>query len=141
MKRPWLRRLALTVTGLVAALALATTGLYLHTERLLAVADPALALRWPALPPGDAAEGARLGQVVCGECHGVDLAGYPEDGTPGLQAVKAYSADAFDRLLREGTTKAGGDSASGLMSSVARYRFPALRDDEIRDLKRYLDQH
>lgn len=83
--------------------------------------------------------GRHLAQVVCGECHGIDLAGYPEDGTPGLQVARAYSAEAFSRLLREGTTLAGGDSASGLMSSVARYRFGALREDEIADLKRYLD--
>jgi mono/diheme cytochrome c family protein len=280
MARSWVRRTSLALAVVAGAFTLAMAGLYLYTERLLEVDQASTHAAWPPLPPGDAAEGARLGQVlgctachgadlggavfvhiprtarvvagnltrargrydddallrllrtgakadgrlalvmptkafqrlrdqqvadvaawlrsvpaverelpatwlgplarlgvvlgaydiesmradapespavladrngadrgrhlaqvVCGECHGVDLAGYPEDGTPGLQVVKAYSADAFGRLLREGTIKAGGDSASGLMSSVARYRFGALHEDEIADLKRYLDQH
>lgn len=279
MQRTWIRRLAWIVGGLFALLALATIALHVHTERLLAVAPSARALDWPPLPPGDAAEGGRLAQVlgctgchgrdlggavfveipwtarvvasnltairaghdeqallrllrtgakadgrlalvmptgafqrlrddqvadlaawlrratpverplpttwlgplarlgvvtgqydleamrgdppespavladrhgadpgrhlaqvVCGECHGIDLAGYPEEGVPGLQVVKAYSADEFTRLLREGITKAGGDSASGLMSGVARYRFGALHDREIELLKQYLDR-
>lgn len=84
--------------------------------------------------------GRHLAQVVCGECHGMDLLGYPEDGTPGLQVARAYSADEFRRLLRDGITKGGGESASGLMSSVARYRFGALHDREIDTLKDYLDR-
>lgn len=84
--------------------------------------------------------GRHLAQVVCGECHGTDLLGYPEDGTPGLQVARAYSAGEFRRLLRDGVTKGGGESASGLMSSVARYRFGALHEGEIDALKDYLDR-
>ncbi len=84
--------------------------------------------------------GRHLAQVVCGECHGLDLLGYPEEGSPSLQIAKAYSTEEFDRLLREGITKAGAESATGLMSGVARDRFVALHPEEVSVLKRYLDQ-
>ena len=54
--------------------------------------------------------------------------------------AKAYDDAEFDRLMREGITKAGGESASGMMSAVARDRFSALTDEEVAALKRFLDQ-
>jgi ABC-type cobalamin transport system ATPase subunit len=42
--------------------------------------------------------------------------------------------------MRTGVTLAGTESASGLMSSVARQRFSHFSDDEIAALKAYLDQ-
>jgi hypothetical protein len=70
----------------------------------------------------------------------MDLTGAAQDGVPALHVAKAYSAREFERLLREGITKAGGDSATGMMSAVARYRFSALHGEEIDALKAYLDR-
>ena len=42
--------------------------------------------------------------------------------------------------MREGRTKAGAESASGLMSEVARARFSHLTDDEVTALKGFLDR-
>jgi cytochrome c553 len=84
--------------------------------------------------------GRHLAQVACSECHGMDLTGGPLDGVPALHVAKAYSAREFERLMREGITKAGGDSATGMMSAVARYRFSALHGEEIDALKAYLDR-
>ena len=88
----------------------------------------------------EAGTGRHLALVACAECHGMDLAGFPEEGTPGLVVAKAYDDAEFDRLMREGITKAGGESASGMMSAVARDRFSALTDEEVAALKRFLDQ-
>lgn len=84
--------------------------------------------------------GRHLAQVACGECHGLDLLGHPQEGTPSLQIAKAYSMDEFQKLLREGTVKSGGESASGMMSGVSRNRFVALHPHEVRALKDYLDR-
>ena len=70
----------------------------------------------------------------------MDLAGYPEEGTPSLVVARAYDEAEFARLMREGITKAGGESASGMMSAVARDRFAALTDQEVAALKRFLDR-
>ncbi len=79
--------------------------------------------------------GRHLLQVACGECHGLDFAGDPQAGTPPLSVLLAYDLPAFARLMREGVTLAGGESASGFMSAVARHRFGVLRDDEIAAMK------
>jgi hypothetical protein len=42
--------------------------------------------------------------------------------------------------MRTGMTIAGRESATGLMSSVARLRFSHFTDEEIGALKAYLDQ-
>lgn len=84
--------------------------------------------------------GRHLALVACSECHGMDLAGFPDEGTPGLVVAKAYDEAEFARLMREGITKAGGESASGMMSNVARDRFAALTDQEVAALKAFLDQ-
>lgn len=89
---------------------------------------------------GIAERGRYLASIACPECHAPDLNGYEGDIAPGLLVAKAYPPEAFARLLREGKTLAGTDSATGLMSSVARFRFSHLRDEEIAALKAYLDQ-
>lgn len=89
---------------------------------------------------GEADRGRHLALVACGECHGLDLAGAPGDGTPPLVVAKAYSEAEFIRLMREGVTKAGTESASGLMSRVARSRFAHLTDAEVAALKAFLDR-
>lgn len=83
--------------------------------------------------------GRQLAQVVCGECHGMDFRGFPAQGTPPLDVVRAYTPEHLMRLMREGRTPSGGETASGFMSGVARYRFTALTDDEIMAIKSYFD--
>lgn len=83
--------------------------------------------------------GRRLMQVACGECHGVDLAGSPKDAVPPLAVLKGYSQEQFVRLMHEGKTAAGVDSATGFMSGVARHRFAVLTEDEVRAMKDYID--
>ncbi|WP_146907052.1 c-type cytochrome [Arenimonas daejeonensis] len=83
---------------------------------------------------------ATLVTVACTECHGMDLAGYPEEGTPGLAVAKAYTPEEFDRLMRTGITKAGTESTSGLMTEMGRKRFPAFTDEEVAAIKAYLDR-
>ncbi len=88
----------------------------------------------------EADRGRHLALVACSHCHGVNFAGYPEEGSPPLLVAKAYSADEFARLMREGLTKAGTESASGLMSEAARESFVHLNDEEIAALKAFLDR-
>jgi mono/diheme cytochrome c family protein len=84
--------------------------------------------------------GRHLALTACSECHGIDFAGFPEEGSPPLLIAKAYSKDEFTRLMREGLTKTGAESASGLMTAVARERFVHFSDEEIASLKAFLDQ-
>jgi mono/diheme cytochrome c family protein len=95
------------------------------------VADPpesAVVLRDRAEP----ARGRHLALIACTECHGMDLKGGGK--TPPLAIAKAYTLAQFTTLMRTGKTLAGTDSASGMMSGVARRRFAAFTDDEIADL-------
>lgn len=137
----WLR----TLTP-VAAEPLPATQLYLPVRgAILAGAYPIDEIR--GNPPEAAAvladrhhpdRGRRLLQGVCGECHGTDFAGSEGMGAPALAVARAYSLEQFRRLMREGIVLAGTDSASGLMSGVARARFAHLADDEIEAMWRHL---
>jgi mono/diheme cytochrome c family protein len=89
---------------------------------------------------GIAERGRYLASIACPECHAPDLHGYEGDIAPDLLIAKAYPPDAFARLMRTGKTLAGTESATGLMSSVARWRFSRFTDDEVAALKAYLDQ-
>jgi mono/diheme cytochrome c family protein len=89
---------------------------------------------------GIAERGRYLAMVSCPECHAPDLRGYEGDIAPNLAIAKAYSPEAFARLMREGITLAGRESASGLMSMVARSRFSHFTADDVTALKAYLDQ-
>jgi cytochrome c553 len=82
----------------------------------------------------------QLVQVTCGECHGLDLAGFPDEGIPPLQVIKAYTTEQFARLMREGMTNAGTETATGRMSRIARHRFRGLTDEEIAGMKAFLDE-
>lgn len=84
--------------------------------------------------------GRHLALVACSECHGIDFAGFPEEGSPPLVVAKAYSDAEFARLMREGLTRSGAESASGLMSEVARGRFAHLTDEEVAAIKDFLDR-
>lgn len=99
----------------------------------------------PESPPvladrNHADRGRHLALVACSECHGIDLAGFPDEGSPPLLIAKAYDETEFARLMREGVTKAGAESASGLMTEVARGRFVHFTDDEVAALKAFLDR-
>jgi mono/diheme cytochrome c family protein len=89
---------------------------------------------------GLAERGRYLASIACPECHAPDLNGYEGESAPSLLIAKAYSAEAFARLMRTGETLAGTESATGLMSMVARARFSHFTDDEVASLKAYLDQ-
>ena len=123
----------------------------LKPEILAAIADgsfpwlddmkPDPGQRPPAVrPAGGVALGRHLAFTSCGECHGWDLKGWEGEPAPSLLLVaKAYSPEAFRRLMREGVTAAGGDSQpTGLMSRVARYRFRSMTDEEIDALHAFL---
>jgi cytochrome c553 len=86
----------------------------------------------------EAGPSRHLLSMTCAECHGLDEKGDPDGGTPPLVVAKAYSLDQFRRLLHTGITITGKDSASGLMSGVARWRFVNLTEDEIVGLHAYL---
>jgi cytochrome c553 len=83
--------------------------------------------------------GRRLLQVACGECHGVDLAGSPKDAVPPLVVLKGYTPEQFLRLMHAGKAAAGVDTATGFMSRVARHRFTALTEAEVREMKAFID--
>ena len=57
-----------------------------------------------------------------------------------LLVARAYSDHRFLRLLHQGKTLAGTESASGLMSEVARSRFSVLSADEVAAIKDVLDR-
>jgi mono/diheme cytochrome c family protein len=84
--------------------------------------------------------GEHLAYIACSGCHGADLEGgdAATHHAPPLKVTKAYDARSFARLLRTGTTLAGTDSATGMMSQVSRRHFSSLTDGEIADLHAYL---
>jgi hypothetical protein len=89
---------------------------------------------------GPAERGRYLASVACTECHAPNLRGYPGDDAPNLVIAKAYSPEAFARLMHDGITVSGTESKTGLMTMVARQRLAYLRADEVIALKTYLDQ-
>jgi mono/diheme cytochrome c family protein len=93
----------------------------------------------PQVPTETLALGKHIAMTTCPECHGPDLNGFPEDGTPPLIIAKAYSAENFARLMKEGITAEGKESKSGLMSKVAKNRFSVMTETEVKALKAYLD--
>ena len=94
----------------------------------------------PLEPPAEPlALGKHLALSTCSECHGWDLNGFDGDSAPPLVVAKAYTPENFSRLMRTGEIATGGKSKTGLMSSVAAYRFSVLTDAEIAALKLYLD--
>lgn len=95
----------------------------------------------PSTPPVEPlALGRHIALTSCSECHGWDLDGFEGDDAPSLVVAKAYTPEAFARLMRTGVTASGRESKTGLMSRMARDRFaPSLTDAEISALKLYLD--
>ena len=88
----------------------------------------------PRIPPG---RGAYLVMGLCSECHGQNLEGRPEaHNAPPLAVVKAYSAEQFTMLLREGV--APGNRPLTLMRDTARIRFAHLTDEEMTLMHEFL---
>lgn len=85
---------------------------------------------------GEHGRGRYLALTVCSECHGMDLKGYPEDSTPDLAIVAAYSKPQFERLMATGVPMGG--QKLGLMEEVALTRFSQLTADEVGALYNYL---
>lgn len=93
----------------------------------------------PERPTAPLALGEYLAMTSCTECHGRDLRGWGPGEPPSLVVAKAYTPEAFTRLMRTGITASGKPSKTGFMSSVARERFSSLHDEEIAALKAWLD--
>ena len=97
----------------------------------------------PRLPEGSEADptvrGRYLAKTSCTECHGQDLRGGTEGPapTPALSVVKAYSAEDFTRLMKEGVPRDGRKLE--LMGDVSRSRFSRFTDAEIAALYAYLN--
>ncbi len=87
----------------------------------------------PAIPPG---RGAYLVMNACSECHGQDLNGRPEAKAPSLALAKAYSAEQFARLMRDGVGT--GDRTFELMTPTAKVRFSHLTTDEVQAVYEFL---
>jgi mono/diheme cytochrome c family protein len=88
----------------------------------------------------DAADAVSRGRYLvmnaCSECHGQDLAGREDAHSPPLTIAKAYSAEDFARLLRDGT--ALGGRRTELMSPTAVTRFAALTAEEVAAIYAFL---
>jgi mono/diheme cytochrome c family protein len=82
--------------------------------------------------------GRHLVQIACTECHGKRLEGDAIVGAPALAIARAYTPEQFRTLMRTGTTLAGTQSKTGLMSKVAVHRFSHLSDAEIADIHAWL---
>jgi cytochrome c553 len=82
------------------------------------------------------ARAAYLARTACGECHGVDLRGRSEIGTPDLALIDLYPHEAFARLLRTGQVH--GERSVRHAPSGSGTRFAPLTDEEIAALEAYL---
>jgi cytochrome c553 len=80
--------------------------------------------------------GKYLAETSCRECHGLDLRGDPDGGTPSLAMAAAYSDSAFRQFFRTG--KALGGRELKLMSDMVRERFSNFTDPEVGALHAYL---
>lgn len=93
--------------------------------------------RWGELAQDTAiARGRYLVSITCTECHGLDLRGRDVYGSPSLDVVRAYDAQAFAHLMRTGEPLTRRDL--GIMSWVAREAFARFTDEEIADIHAYL---
>lgn len=87
------------------------------------------------------ADGRRIAERVCADCHGPDLRGGhpgPDETAPDLAIAGAYDLGQFQTLLRTGRAPSGRDL--GLMRRIAVQDLSGLRDDEIAALHAYLSE-
>ena len=80
--------------------------------------------------------GRYIAMTSCSECHGQDLRGWPDDNTPPLAIVAAYSLEDFTILLRTGTPIGGREL--DLMAEVATSRFSHFTASEVAALHSFL---
>jgi cytochrome c553 len=80
--------------------------------------------------------GRYLALSVCTACHGAELRGNAEDGTPDLAIVTAYWREDFHQLMRTGVPLGG--RKLGLMAEVAVFRFAHFTDEEVDSIHGYL---
>lgn len=92
----------------------------------------------PAATTEEAKFGRYLARTVCGGCHGASLRGAsnPEFTSPSLQAVTAYSPEAFARLMRTGVPL--GERKLKTMGPAAEKILSNLNDAEVAALYSYL---
>lgn len=91
---------------------------------------------WESSALGDPEKlGEYMALMACSECHGMDFRGQ-EGFTPSLELAKGYSASDFRKLLSTGVGLGGRDL--GVMSTVARYRFSKMTEQEVEALYRFL---
>jgi cytochrome c553 len=83
-----------------------------------------------------AAHGRYRVMSSCTECHGQDLNGNPDAKAPPLAIAKAYSAEQFSALMREGRPLSGQELE--LMSPTARARFASFTTEEIAAVYEFL---
>lgn len=83
--------------------------------------------------------GEYLVKTSCTECHGQSLEGSEFLHAPNLAIMSAYSEEAFFHLMRTG--RGLGDRELGLMSEVAKVRFPLFSDDEVRAVRAYINEY
>jgi mono/diheme cytochrome c family protein len=94
-------------------------------------------------PPANAADagdpssmGRRLTMSYCSECHGQNLEGFEPIKAPALAVVKAYSLEAFSKLMHDGVPL--GDRELKLMGATARVRFSNFTPEEVAAVHAYL---
>jgi cytochrome c553 len=83
-----------------------------------------------------AAHGHYLVMSACSECHGQDLNGNPGAKAPPLAIAKAYTAEQFAKLMREGVPLSGQELE--LMSPTARARFASFTAEEVAAVYEFL---
>ena len=85
--------------------------------------------------------GEYLARMICTECHGPLLVGFPaaggQPGTPSLSGALGYSFEEFVALLRTGTPRDATTQLS-LMAEVAKNSLKYLTDAEIAEIYSYL---
>ena len=87
-------------------------------------------------PPTDLSRGGYLTMSFCSECHGQNLEGFEPIHAPPLAVVKAYSSEAFARLMHDGVPP--GDRELKLMGPTARARFSNFTPDDVVAIQSFL---
>jgi mono/diheme cytochrome c family protein len=98
------------------------------------------AARMPTPPPGDSiALGSYLAHTTCAGCHGADLRGDPDpdDASPNLAIVSAYSRADFAHLMRTGEP-IGHRTLREMMANAAKCCLSHFTDEEIGAVYAYL---
>jgi cytochrome c553 len=104
---------------------------------LAAQSIPSLAPPVKVFDPEDpVSRGRYLVMNTCSECHGQDLQGFGPINAPPLAIAKGYTAEQFERLMRDGIGL--GDRQLTFMTPTAKARFSHLRDEELQAIYSFL---